>query len=301
MSWWIVVLNWNGREDTLACLASLRGLEDEPAGVVVVDNGSTDGTAAAVRGAFPEVELVETGANLGFAGGNNAGIRYALERGADWVVLLNNDATLRADALEALRRAAAAHPEAGALAGKLFFTDPPDLIWFAGQPYYPAIGYAGRPYGYRKRDAPRYRREREVGRAAGALMAVPRDVIEAVGAMDEDLFLYVEDVEWCLRIRAAGRTVRLVPDAVAWHLVSASSGGERASLHAMYYGVRNTIVVCERHRPLGRGLGWLRRAFVLVVFLGQALVLSEDRAGALRAVRDGWRDARAGRLGPRRS
>ncbi len=298
-AWWIVVLNWNGRDDTLRCLAALGELRGEPVGIVCVDNGSTDGSVAAVREAFPAVHVVETGANLGFAGGNNAGITHALEQGAEWVVLLNNDATLEAGAIDAFRAAARRHPEAGVLAGKLFFDEPPDRIWFAGQPYYPAIGYAGRPYGYRKRDAPRYRRPREVGRAVGALMAVPRDVVEQVGVMDDALFLYVEDVEWCLRVRSAGRPVWLVPDAVARHRVSASSGGEHGSLHAKYYGVRNTIVVCERHRPLPAPLAWLRRRFILATFVAQAWLWAADRAGARRAVRDGWRDARAGRLGPR--
>jgi hypothetical protein len=298
--WWIVVLNWNGRNDTLACLASLRDLEGDPVGVVCVDNGSTDDSVAAIRAAFPDVDLVETGANLGFAGGNNAGIAHALEHGAHWVVLLNNDATLAPGAIDALRRAAREHPEAGALAGKLFFADPPDLIWFAGQGYHPALGYAGRPYGYRKTDAPEFRRPREIGRAAGALMAVPRDVVEGVGAMDDRLFLYVEDVEWCLRIRAAGRTVRLVPDAVAFHQVSASSGGERGSI-PMYYGVRNTIAVCERYAPLPRALAWVRRLLVLGLFGVQVILWSHDRRAGCRAVADGFCDGIAGRLGPRPS
>ena len=84
-----VVLSWNGREDTLAAVASLRGIE-----TVVVDNGSTDGSADAVAERFPDVELIRTGVNLGFAGGNNVGIRRAVDRGSDWVLLLNNDATV---------------------------------------------------------------------------------------------------------------------------------------------------------------------------------------------------------------
>ena len=106
-----VVLNWNGGDDTLAALDSLG---DVPA--ICVDNGSTDGSDLAVEERFPDVELIRTGANLGFAGGNNVGIRRALERGADWVLLLNNDAVAEPGLPEALERAAELRPDAGLLA-----------------------------------------------------------------------------------------------------------------------------------------------------------------------------------------
>jgi GT2 family glycosyltransferase len=167
-SWWLIVLSWNGREDTLACLRSLRGLQGADTRVVVVDNGSTDGSVEAVREQHPEVDVVENGRNLGFSGGNNAGIRHALEHGAAWVVLVNNDAILAPDAVERLRAAATARPRAGMLAGKLFFDEPPARIWFAGQRFSAALGYSGRPYGYGRSDAPRYRRPGPTGRCVPA-------------------------------------------------------------------------------------------------------------------------------------
>src|SRR3954454_10806732 len=113
-----VVVNWNGGEDKLASLASLEGI---PA--ICVDNGSTDGSDELVEARFPQVELLRTGANLGFAGGNNAGIRRALGRGADWVLLLNNDAVAEPGLAEALERAAAARPDAGLLACTILAAD----------------------------------------------------------------------------------------------------------------------------------------------------------------------------------
>jgi GT2 family glycosyltransferase len=298
-AWWFIVLSWNGREDTLACLASLATLRDGDTEVVCVDNGSTDGSVQAVRAAHPQVHVVENGRNLGFAGGNNAGLRYAFEHGAQWAVLVNNDATLAPDAVDRLRRAAAEHPAAGMLAGKVFFDEPPDRIWFAGQRFFPTFGYSGRPRGYGRRDGPRYRRAYRTDRAAGAFMAVSRRVVDAVGLLDEDLFAYVEDVDWSCRARAAGFEIWFVPDALAWHRVSASTGGERASTHALYYGVRNTIAVSERHLPLPRPLRDLRRWLILAVFLFQAFALSERRRPFAAAVRDGYRDAVAGRFGER--
>ena len=122
MTWAVCILNWNGREETLRCLSALSRVRGEFA-TVVADNGSSDGSATAIRAAHPDVELIENGANLGYSGGNNAAIRHALAVGAEWVVLVNNDAEPHPGMLEALQAAAARHPRAGVLAGKLLFED----------------------------------------------------------------------------------------------------------------------------------------------------------------------------------
>jgi GT2 family glycosyltransferase len=129
-------------------------------------------------------------------------------------------------------------------------------------------------------------------------MAVSREAIEAVGILDEELFAYVEDVDWALRVRRARLEVVFAPDAHAWHRVSASTGGEAASTHTLYYGMRNTVTVLERRRPLGPAGTVARRLAILATFFLHSLTRS-DRREALRAVRSGFADARAGRLGPR--
>jgi GT2 family glycosyltransferase len=295
MPWPVVVLSWNGREDTLR---ALRSLVVAGAPAIVVDNGSTDGTVAAVRERHPEVEVIDAGANLGYAAGNNLGIRRALERGADWVVLLNNDATVAADFMAGFHAALAARPSAGILAGKVLYADRPDVIQFAGQRVSTLVGYSGRPRGYGRRDGPRYDEVRPTGRAVGALMAISRKAIERAGLLDEDLFAYVEDVDWALRVRAAGLEVVFAPHARAWHSVSASTGGEQHSTATLYYGIRNTVTVLERHRPLAPPAAALRRFAILATFSAHALS-RPARGRALRAVRDGYRDARHGRLGER--
>jgi hypothetical protein len=294
----VVVLSWNGRDDTLACLASLERLERPDVALICVDNASHDGSADAVRASFPAVALLEAGANLGFAGGSNLGIRHAVERGADWVVLLNNDATVAPDSIDAFAAAARLHPRAGILAGTVLFADRPDRIWFAGQRVSTLTGYSGRPRGYGRLDGPAYAAITPTDRAVGAFMAVSRPALDAAGLLDEDLFAYVEDVDLSLRVRRAGFEVLVVPRARAWHRVSASTGGETGSTHAMYYGVRNTVVVTERHRPLQRPLRGLRRALIVGTFALHVL-RGGRRAERLRAVGDGFRDARAGRLGER--
>ena len=295
MSWAVCVLNWNGRSDTLRCVAALRAVRGDFF-VVVADNGSEDGSVEALR-QVEGIELVECGANLGFSGGTNAAIRRALERGASWVVLLNNDASAEPGMVEALMAAAARRRGAGVLAGKLLYED--GRIQWAGQRVALLTGYSGRPRGHGRRDGFPYSVEGRTDRAVGALMAVSRAAIERAGLLDEDLFAYVEDVEWSLRIREAGFDCVFVPAARAVHRVSASTGGA-ASTHTVYYGVRNTIVVCERHRPLGLAGTRARRLAILSTFLAHAALVLRSRA-AVVAVREGYADALAGRLGPRRS
>jgi GT2 family glycosyltransferase len=297
-AWRAVVLNWNGREDTLRCLESLARIERDDFGVVCVDNGSSDGSQEVVRKRFPQVRLIEAGSNLGYAGGNNLGLRHALETGARWVMLVNNDAVVAADVLEGFERAARQRPRAGILAGKVYLADRPGTIWFAGQRVRELVGYSGRPRGYGQPDGPRYSHIRSTGRAVGALMAISREAIEAIGLLDEELFAYVEDVDWALRARSAGFEVTFAPDARAWHAVSASTGGEAVSTHTLYYGVRNTVAVLERRRPLGPVAGALRRTTILTTFTLHALTRA-DRRAALRAVRTGFHDARHRRLGVR--
>ncbi len=292
------MLSWNGREDTLRCLESLTHVEHPSFAVVCVDNGSTDGTQEAVRARFPQVPLIEAGTNLGYAGGNNLGLRYGLEQGAEWVVLINNDATVAPDVIQGFEEAARVRPRAGMLAGKVYFADRPQTIWFAGQRVNTLLGYSGRPRGYGRPDGERYCRVQSTGRAVGALMAISASAIAAVGPLDEDLFAYVEDVDWALRIRDSGWEVVFAPKARAWHRVSASTGGEATSTHTIYYGLRNTITVLERRRPLGLLGNSLRRVAILATFSLHALTRPNRREG-LSAVRTGYEDARHGRLGLR--
>jgi GT2 family glycosyltransferase/SAM-dependent methyltransferase len=285
-----VVLNWNGGEDTARALESLAGIE-----TICVDNGSTDGSDREIEQRFPGVELIRNGSNLGFAGGNNIGIRRALEHGADWVLLLNNDAVAAPGIERALALAAAARPDAGLIACKVYLYD--DVLEYAGASFNALLGYSRRMNGYGARDDGRWDSLLDVDRADGAAMAMSRIAIEQVGALDESLFAYVEDVDWSLRIRAAGFAMIFAPDAKVWHRGSRSTGG-KASTSNLYYSVRNTLLVCERYRPLPMGLRALRRAVIVGTHLAQA-ARHPTRAAAAGAVLAGRRDFRRSRFGQR--
>jgi hypothetical protein len=277
-----VVLSWNRREDTLACLRSLRG---EDVDVIVVDNASVDGTADAVEG----VELIENERNLGYAGGMNVGIRHALARGAEAVLLLNNDVVVEPGSVAAL---VADAPGAGAICPVIVFARDPERVWYSGASFDPTRGYNGR-----HRTDP-LDGVTETERICGAAVLMPRQALERVGLFDEDLFAYHEDADWSLRARELGLPLLVTPASRVRHSVSASTGGE-GSPTALYYSARNLLTVSERHAPLGLLGTWRRRLVALGALTAQALA-GRRRWDGVRAVLAGWRDFRRGRYGPRK-
>jgi GT2 family glycosyltransferase len=292
-----VVLSWNRCDHTLACLRSLAASNHSPLATLVVDNGSTDGTAAAVADQFPDTHLLALPDNRGYAGGMNAGIERVLALDADYALLLNNDVQVAPDMVGALVDAARAHPEAGIVQPLIRFADPPDRIWCAGLRFDPRRGYWGRPLGYGADDEGQFAGVREVDAASGCAMLVPAPILRAVGGFDEALFTYLEDVELSLRVRAAGHRVMVAGAAQLAHHVSASSGGEYSPAIA-YYGARNRFVVTARHAPLRGPRAAVRHLEILLTNLVHARRGQRPLQNA-RAVLAGWRDYRAGRLGPR--
>jgi GT2 family glycosyltransferase len=293
-----VVLSWNGRDDTLRCLASLAGVASSALDVVVVDNGSVDGSAEAVEAAFPDIAVIRMERNAGFSGGVNVGIAAALEGGADMVLLLNNDMVVERDFLAPLVQASL-QPGVAAACCQILFADRPDRVWYAGASFHPRRGHHGRNIGFGKAPLPGTSPPYRVDCACGGAMLIPRAAIEEVGLFDEELFAYREDLDWSLRAKQRGRSVVVVPASIVRHRVSASTGGE-SSPTSLYYDVRNSLTVAERHAPLPRVGTALRRAESVLAHLAQALLSGRRREG-IRAVREGWQDFSAGRLGPRRS
>ncbi len=291
-----VVLSWNGRDDTLQCLSSLAGVEYAPLEVIVVDNGSSDGSPEAVEEEFPEAIVVRMGRNAGFSGGVNAGIEAAIARGADAVLLLNNDMVVEPGFLEPL--VAALTPGVGAACSQILFAESPDRVWYAGATFRPRRGHHGRNIGFGEAPRPASVPPYPVDCACGGAMLMSREALAEIGLFDEELFAYREDLDWSLRAARAGRRVVVVPASIVRHRVSASTGGE-SSPTSLYYDVRNGLVLSERYAPLGRAGTSLRRAEAVLAHLAQG-AMSHRRVEATRAVLAGWRDARRRRLGRRR-
>lgn len=236
----VVVLNWNGLGDTLECLESLAGLDYPRYRVLVVDNGSTDGSPVAIRQRFPDVEVIETGENLGYAGGNNVGLRYALAQGADYVLLLNNDTVVAPDMLRWLVEAAEKDPRVGVAGPMIYYHDQPEVVWSVGG----GIDWRrGQTWmiGLDEPDDGRFGTEpREVDFITGCAMLVRAAALREAGLLDERFFLYYEEVEWCVRIRRAGYRIIHVPAAKMWHKISPQAQSDSPLVH--YYMSRNRLL-----------------------------------------------------------
>ncbi len=220
----MVVLNWNGAGETIACLESLAPLLSHECRVLVVDNGSTDGSPEKIRQRFPAVEQLRLPKNIGYAAGNNAGFRRVLEMQAEFVIFLNNDTVVDAGFCAPLIETLRCQPSVGIAVPKIFYWDHPDILWYAGGIVNVATGLICH-VGLRQKDAPKYSCPRSTGYATGCCFAMRcRDFAE-VGGFDENFAMYAEDVDLSLRVRALGKRIEYVPSSKIWHKVSASFAG----------------------------------------------------------------------------
>ncbi len=267
----VVIPNWNGEAILPTCLDSLRSQTYRDFEVLVVDNASTDRSRALVRERYPEVRLLELPTNRGLTGGVNAGIREA--RG-EHIALLNNDTEAHPQWLAALAQALEEHPEAGSIASKMLLFDRRDVIHSAGD-FYRRDGIPGNR-GVWQVDQEAFNQPGWVFGACGGAMAVRRAMLEDVGLLDEDLFMYCEDVDLAWRAQLAGYRCWYEPRAVVYHRLSATGGGPLAS----FYTGRNTILVWLKDYP-----GLLMRRDWPAFLRAQARIAND----ALRA----WRGAAA--------
>jgi GT2 family glycosyltransferase len=261
----MIVLNWNGRDDTVACLRSLRSLDYPNYEVVMVDNGSIDGSVEAVKASFPNVAILETGENLGFAEGNNVGLRHALAHGADYALLLNNDTEVVHDFISLLVGAIEGIPQAGVAGPTIYYFDRPTTIWSAGG----AIDWSRgrtRMVGLDEVDRGQFGESpRPVDFVTGCALLIKMPLVEQVGLLDPRFFTYYEETEWCLRVARAGFKILHVPQAKVWHKISPVA--REASPRVHYYMTRNRLLFLELS---GAGGGaWLN---ALLVDYGRTLV-----------------------------
>jgi GT2 family glycosyltransferase len=239
----VVIVNRDGRRFLDACLEALAA--QEPAHeVVLVDNGSSDGSADHVRRRHPRVRVLEAGANLGFAAGNNLGIRSA---GGRHLVLLNNDTRVRPGWLRALLDAADSDPRVGAVTAKLVFADRPGVIQNAGGLLLSDGSGADRGAG--EVDRGQYERREEVFGACGASVLLRREMLEDVGLLDESFFMYYEDTDLSWRMRLRGWKVLYEPRAVVDH-VHAGSSREWSPLFT-FHADRNRLFMVLKNAPAG--------------------------------------------------
>ena len=243
----IIVLNWNGLSDTLECLASLRALDYPNYSVVVVDNGSTDGSVPALREQFPEAHIIENTHNLGYAEGNNQGISYALAQGAGFVLVLNNDTVVEPALLTKLVSAAETHPDAGILSPRIYMLAHPTVLWFAGGKWIPERATLVHVGLGQEDDGASCSGVVESDYASGCALFFRAEVAERIGLMDARFFAYWEEADWCYRAKAAGYKILVTQSACLWHKISSSSSGSPGTLLRNYYQARNRLLWFERN------------------------------------------------------
>jgi GT2 family glycosyltransferase len=250
-----VILNWNGLADTVACIRSCQQVAYPHNTLLVVDNGSTDGSVAGLRGLFPDLRIIETGANLGYAGGCNAGIEIALAYGAEFIWLLNNDTTVDPEALGELVATLQARPKAGIAGSKIFYATRPDVIWFGGGEVSARWGYV-RHRGQDEIDVGQHDDVTPCDFITGCSLLIRSHVVSQIGLMREDYFLYWEDVDWNARAVVAGWESLFVPTSRVWHRVSGSSKDAvgLTSTKPCRYEMRNRILFHRRHLPWRLGM-----------------------------------------------
>ena len=297
----IVVLNWNGKDVTPRCLDSIYRSTYLPDTVVVVDNASSDGSKDVIRKRFPQVVLIENDSNLGFAEGCNIGIRHLLERGFDLVLILNNDAEVDSECLHELGQAAESYP-AAAYAATIYEHGNRGKIWYGGG----TISRLTLEARHETRLADGSGLPRPTEFITGCCLLFRSEALKQIGLLDSSFFAYYEDVDWCLRAKAAGSLLLYVPRASVYHEVSHSfrrvgsneDGSSRFSwaqnrpvvLHLAY---RNRILLARKHSK-----GIIHFLFLLFRCVGRAithagllLLIGQTRRGraVINGVRNGLR------------
>ncbi len=289
-----VIVNWNGCATTLACVETLVLAGQHPTTVIVVDNGSRDASVVSLRARFPSLTVIEAGTNLGFARGNNLGIRAALSHWTpDFVFLLNNDAFVDAETLPCLLAACDRWPQGGAAAPKIYTSDGRHL-WYAGGHIDWKMG-TGVHHARGTVEQGRTDPEGLTGFATGCALLVRRAVIPPTGLFDERYFFMGEDVDLSLRLAAAGQPLVYVPSATVVHRVGTSST-RQGQPFVWYHMTRNRLLTIAKHARGGQKVRFYA-VWPLWWTIKGLLFAAQGKTDVTRAMWRGVQDYRAGRFG----
>lgn len=276
----IVIINYKGLENTLDCLDSLRKMDinEYDVDLIVVENGSQDGSAEALSN-LKDIQLISSQINLGFSGGANLGIKHALKRDANFVMIVNNDVTV--DKL-LIKNIMSATKVGQIISPKIYFasgfefhkrykkSDLGKVIWYAGAKI-DWQNIIGIHIGVDEIDNGQFNKRHEIDLATGACMLTKAEVFEKIGLFDEKYFLYLEDMDFCTRAKQAGFKIIFEPKAVLWHKNAASSGGSGSNLQD-YYISRNRLLFATKYANLRTKFAVIRQA------LGQIKIPQKRKA-----------------------
>lgn len=250
----IILLNYNGYNDTIQCIQSLNKIDYENYEVVIVDNKSTDDSLGKLKKyiegqkEYLKVKhtLIASENNNGFAAGNNIGIKYALKNNCDFVLLINTDTLVEEDFLKELMIPFSNSEEVGISTGKIYYESKRDTFWFAGGIFNEKRFY-GAHIGQGEKDMGQYDEQKNISFCTGCLMMIKKQVLEKIGLLSEEYFMYYEDVDYCLKVMEEEYKIVYAPKAKIYHKVSSSTGGEESPF-AIEWNTRNRIRLMKKFR-----------------------------------------------------
>jgi len=255
----IILLNYNGYDDTIACFESLQNITYQNYNIVIVDNNSPDKSMDRINkyimdknlkslffesfdmainysGEFPKISLIQSGYNGGYGHGNNIGIKYALQNKTDYILLLNNDTIVKANFLQPLVELSEKDKNIGIASSKIYFYDKPDTIWFNGGQFSPCKAKVEH-FNFNEKDIGQTP-QNPVTFISGCMWLIPKKVLEDVGFINEEYFMYIEDLEYCQRVLKKGYKLKVYEKGNVYHKVGSSSGG-RYSSFSVFWRTRN--------------------------------------------------------------
>lgn len=244
----VSTLTWNQRADTLECLASLQKVNYGNFEIAVVDNGSTDGTAEAIRAQYPKVHLVVNETNTGCAEGVNGEIRFALSTDAEFLFILGNDTIVDPEVLRELVAVAQSDEKIGIVSPKVYYYDKPGIIWAARGGFFD--WKKGRFAGFVQNvpDDGSHDGDRDFGFFPGGFTFIRRKALEQTGLLDPEYFIYYDDADWYFKVKKHGWRFAFAPKAKVWHKPSSSVGMESPTFY--YYRTRNRLLFMKKTAKL---------------------------------------------------
>lgn len=280
---YIILVNYNGADDTVACLNSLRKIDYKNKKIIIIDNASTDNSLDVLYSFLnDDVLLFGLNENIGFAGGNNVGIKYAMGHKADYVLLLNNDTEVEPDFLTHLVVKAEESPSIGVVGGRINYFSEKEKVWFLGGKINKFSGKTRHLFLNKtnKQKLPITAFDTEY--ITGCMMLVRADVIKIVGTMKEDYFLYYEETDWCAKINKAGYRLVIEPKSIIYHKIS-SSTKKISNIVSYYYDRNSYFFIVDNYSYINKAFMYVyKRIFLILKYLKFTLKRDKVKCGYIK-------------------
>ncbi|MBK7105841.1 MAG: glycosyltransferase family 2 protein [Ignavibacteriae bacterium] len=290
----IIILNWNGLNDTLECLESLKKIDYENYEIIVVDNNSSGNDVEIIEEKFGACikKIIVSSENIGFSGGNNLGIKYALENGADFILLLNNDTIVESDFLVNLSDTLNKYENIGISAPLINYFDKKSIVWTVGGKISKIRG-SGFAYSNENENQIE-KKNREVTFASGCCLLIKKEVFEKIGMLDEKFFLYVEDTDFCFRTIKAGFKIIINPNSKIYHKVGNSTSMNLKQI-PLYYETRNRLYFAKKNFNIFFIVTFL---YIFVTMLYKSIIwFFNGKSENITSIKLAFRDFVEGNLG----